>query len=727
MADLLLELLCEELPLWAQRSGRREIRERLCSRLQELGFLQDAKSVRDFATPRRLTLVIGGLQESIPPRQEQRRGPRADAPENAINGFCKSVGMKRGQLQQQGDYLYAVLETPGENLVDVLARIIPEVIVALPWQKSMRWGEQDLLFPRPLRGILCLVDGKIVAFEIAGVKSGNSTRGHRFLAPDAFEVTGFADYEKKLSDNKVILDSRKRQKRIQGESEKLSKQQGVRLVENVGLLEEAAASTEYPVPVLCAIGEEYMGLPDEVLLQVVCGQQKYLATRKKNSRTLAPFCIAVANIYALDGGGAIRLGNERVLRARLSDADFFYKRDVEQWKPPHGKDLQEWQEEFIEASMKDLGAIVFHEHISLEYQSDQIADYAAEMVTYIDYFRLDDLGQARKFNSKDAIAAARLAKVDLLSEVVREFPALQGVMGSCYARHAEFSESIFRAIGEQYRPRGIDDSIPKTPLGQCLSLAEKLRNLALFWKDISLRPSGTGDAYGLRRAALGVIRILLEGKIELPLKTWIRKALARESIAVVIKHDASEEDIKKARDSQYLKLTESLFAFFIERLKVYLRQRKNLRPDLVEAVLFHSDDLLEIYRRVEALAAYFPDTEEGKAVLKGYKRAANILRDEKVALDAPAPDKSLLKEAAEKKLHRDIIEAQKDIEAAMSKNDYRQAVENCALLRKPIDDFFDQVRVNVEDSPLRDNRLRLLAQTCRTLEKVADFSKISDK
>lgn len=712
MADLLLELLCEELPYWAQLSGGRELKERICFQLEERGFLQKETSVRNFATPRRLTLAIGGLQFSTPARRESRRGPRIDASERAKEGFRKSAGVTPEQLQRQGDYIYAISETPGEHLVDAVVRIVPKAITALPWKKSMRWGEGDLLFARPLRSIMCLVDGKAIEFGIAGlpnVQSSGLTKGHRFLSTGDIPVKDFSDYERSLFENKVILDSRERQDIIWSESEKLAERQGVRLIENARLLEELAAVTEWPVPVLCKIEKRYMVLPEEVLLQVISGQQKYFATRENHGDRLAPVCIAVANMEAKDGGDAIRTGNERVLRARLSDADFFYRRDLEQWKSK-GRGLRE----FTESRMGELNLLTFHGPVSMQTHSLGVADFACEMARAIDFFKFN-----RDFDINDAKTVAWIAKLDLLSEMVQEFPGLQGIMGKHYARYAGFSGPIADAIGEQYMPRGINDSVPETVLGQCLSLAEKLQSLKFFWQHKNARPSGSGDLYGLRRAALGIIRIILESKIRgISMKMWIAKSFGSDTIAY-----RAGSDPKEKLDE----LKESLFQFFIERLQVYLRQRKNLPPDLVEAVLFHSDDLLEIHRRAAALVSYFPYTGEGKAVLKGYKRAANILRDEKVLPDVPPPEECLLKEEAEKNLHHCITRAQGNIATAQSADDFRQAVECCAWLGAPIDDFFDRVRVNVDEARLRENRLRLLRETCRTLERVADFSKISEK
>ena len=686
MSELLLEFLCEELPLWAQRIGRRELNERFTARLKELGFWQEQAGVRDFATPKRLCLVVDGLATEIPPRRERRRGPRKNAPEKAIEGFCKSAGIERACLQEEGDYLYAVLESPGERLGEALARIIPEMVGKIGWRKSMRWGDGDFRFPRPLRSILCLVDGNVVNFEIAGVKSGAHTSGHRFMSPSALKVENFADYEKKLSENKVVLDSQERIGRIVLESKKLAEKQGVRLNENASLLAEIAALGEHPVPVLCSIGEEYMNLPDEVLREVIEGQQKYLTTCKKDSDALAPFCVAVADMEARDAGSAIRRGNERVLRARLADADFFYKRDLEKWK----------REDAHEELLEDLQGVTFYGTISIKSKVRDMEQMALGLRDNFSSFA------KQKDAEKLILQAVRFAKLDLSSEMVREFPKLQGVMGGEYTRHVGVSEAVGIAVKEQYQPQGFEDSIPETELGRCISLSDKLVTAEILWQHESAHPSGAGDPHGLRRAALGIIRILLEAEVAFSMENYTR-------------------GLGKAD------LVKSLFQFFIERLKVYLRQRKNLRPDIVDAVLFHSDDLLEIYRRAEALASYFPDTQEGRAVLKGYKRAANILGDEGVASDAPPPDESLLREQPEKNLHRDITDADRDITAAMDSEDYKRAVEVCARLRVPIDDFFDQVRVNAEDADLRDNRLRLLRQTCRTLNRVADFSRISDK
>ena len=730
MSELLLEFLCEELPLWAQRIGGRELNERITAQLKELGFWQEQTDARDFVTPRRLCLTIKGLASEIPPRQERRRGPRKNAPEKAIEGFCKSAGIERAHLQEEGDYLYAILESPGEHLGDALARIIPEEVGKIGWQKSMRWGEGEVRFPRPLRSMLCLVDGNIVDFKIADIRSGALTYGHRFMSPDAFKVKSFADYEKKLSSNKVILDSQRRIDRIIFESKKLAEKQGVRLNENAPLLTEIAALNEYPVPVLCIIGEEYTGLSDEVLREVIEGQQKYLTTCKKDSGALAPFCIAVADIETNDAGAIVRRGNERVLRARLADADFFYKRDLEKWK----------QKDARENLLQELESITFYGQITMREKVRRTEDVAIVLCESFSSLKFtgektDNYPPPMKKGVVDLIEEmVRYAKLDLVSETVREFPRLQGATGSEYVsyigvseQNKRYEEDIVAAIKEQYQPKGLEDSIPKKELGQCLALADKLATLGILWKEEDTRPSGSGDPHGLRRAALGVIRILFEGEISYPMSD-------------------PQRGLQRACGDP--NLVEPLLRFFIERMKIYLRHRKNLRPDVVDAVLLHPDDvsrvwayseqdsskriyfddLLGIYRRAEALAAYFPGTQEGKAVLKGYKRATNILRDKPFEAPVFAPIKeNLFREKAESYLYESVIEAEDNIDNAINGNQYKKAVEHCARLRSPIDDFFDQVRVDVEEENLHKNRIQLLRKTCLTLRKVADFSKISDE
>ena len=729
MSELLLEFLCEELPLWAQHAGRRELSERVTAQLKELGFWQKQTRARDFATPRRLCLTVNGLAMEIPPRQERRRGPRKNAPAKAIEGFCKSAGINRAHLQEEGDYLYAILESPGERLDDALVRIIPEAVGKIGWRKSMRWGDIEFRFPRPIRSILCLVDGNVVDFEMAGVKSGAYTRGHRFMSPGDFKVKDFADYEKKLSENKVILDSQERIDRIVLESEKLAEKQGLRLNENASLLAEIAALGEHPVPVLCSIGEEYMKLPDEVLREVIEGQQKYLTTCKKDSDALAPFCVAVADIESLDAGATIRRGNERVLHARLADAGFFYKRDLEKWK----------QEGVSEDLLQELEGIAFYDQVTMREKVRRMEDVARVLCESFSSLKYTGKKVKNHVPMKEGMVdlikeMVRYAKLDLVSDTVREFPRLQGVMGSEYVscigvseQNKRYKEDIIAAIKEQYQPKGLEDSIPKKELGQCLSLADKLASLGILWKYEDTHPSGSGDPHGLRRAALGVIRILIEGEISYPMLDY-QRGLQRA-----------------CGDPNFV---DPLFGFFIERMKVYLRHRKNLRPDVVDAVLFHPDDLsrawsypgqdnptgiyfddlLGIYRRAEALAVYFPGTQEGKAVLKGYKRAANILRDKPFEPSVFAPIKeNLFREKAERYLYKSVTEAEGNIDNAINDNQYGKAVEHCARLRSPIDDFFEQVRVDVEDEDLRKNRIQLLRKTCLTLRKVADFSKITDE
>ena len=676
MAELLLELVSEEIPARMQARAREDLARLLGGALGAAGL--EFKEIRTFATPRRLVAVVDGLASRSPDMREERKGPRVDAPEAAIKGFLKSAGLTSADQAEQRDdkkgaYYIATIEKPGRPAADVIAQIVPEIVRNFPWPKSMRWGEGRLRWVRPLHSILCLLDGKVVPFAIDGIESGKETRGHRFMAPEPFNVKGFEDYREKLRKAKVILDGDERARLIFDAAQTLAKNEKLALVEDEALLAENAGLTEWPVVLMGSFDEDFLSVPSEVLTTAMKAHQKCFSLRNK-AGDLANRFILVANLKAADGGKAIVAGNERVIRARLADAKFFFDQDCKVG---------------LEAWVPRLKEIVFHEKLGTQYDRIQrVRLLAREMAPLV---RADpDLAER----------AAILAKADLLSGMVGEFPELQGVMGRYYALDQEEDPSVADAIATHYKPLGPSDEVPRDPIAIAVALADKLDMLVGFWA-IDEKPTGSKDPYALRRAALGIIRIVLENGARFPL---LRQFSAK----------LPDEDAR------------NLLSFFADRLKVHLRDQ-GARHDLVDAVFaLGGDDLLLIVKRVEALGKFL-DTEDGANLLTGTKRAINILRIEEKKDGASydqAPDRNLLKRIEERALAKAVDEVEKAAAAAIAREDFEAAMAEMAKLRAPVDAFFDSVTVNTQEPGLRENRLRLLNRIRATTLTVADFTKI---
>jgi glycyl-tRNA synthetase beta chain len=675
MAELLLELFSEEIPARMQARAADELARFLGDALKDAGL--EFETVRSFVTPRRLTVVIDGLPERSPDISEEKKGPRIGAPDAAIQGFLKSAGLKsikQAEVQQdkKGDFYVARIERPGRATEEVVAAVVPAIVASFPWPKSMRWGNGTLRWVRPLHSVLCLFDGKVVPFEIDSIVTGNETLGHRFMAPKPFAVKNFADYAQKLRKAYVMLDAGERAKLILEGARKLAKKEKLDLVEDEALLAENAGLTEWPVPLIGSFDESFLEVPAEVLSTSMKAHQKCFSL--KRGETLANRFILIANLEAEDGGKSIVAGNERVIAARLSDAKFFYGQDrdigLEIWVP----------------KLKD---VVFHEKLGTQYERvHRIWPLARELAPLVGAD--PDLAER----------AAIVAKADLVSGMVGEFPELQGVMGRYYALDQQEDPLVADAIAAHYKPVGPSDEVPREPIAIAVALADKLDMLSGFWS-IDEKPTGSKYPYALRRAALGVIRIVLENGIRLPLL--------------------------KQRSGKDQPVTADLLAFFADRLKVYLREQ-GARHDLIDAVfsLPGQDDLLMIVARVNALGKFL-DTEDGANLLAGTKRAINILRIEEKkdgkSYDQ-APDAKLLELNEEKALAKAVDEAEREAEAAVTKEDFEAAMTAIAKLRKPVDAFFDNVTVNVDDAKLRTNRLRLLNRIRATTLTVADFSKI---
>ena len=696
MAELLLELFSEEIPARMQGRAREDLARLLTQALAGAGL--EYKELKTFASPRRLTAMIDGLPARSPDVREERKGPRVDAPEAAIKGFLKSAGL--GSVDQaekrddkKGAYYVALIEKRGRPTAEVVAEIVPEIVKNFPWPKSMRWGTGKLRWVRPLHSILCLFDGKVVEFEIDGLASGKNTRRHRFMAPEPFAVKNFADYASQLREAKVVIDGDERAKLILDGARALAKQEKLTLVEDEGLLAENAGLTEWPVPLMGSFDKAFLEVPPEVLATAMKTHQKCFSLRKGDK--LANRFILIANLKARDGGEAIVAGNERVIAARLADAKFFFDQD---------------RKIMLEERVPKLREIIFHDKLGSQYDRIQRLRLLAREIAPL-------VGAEPDLAER----AAMLSKADLLSGMVGEFPELQGVMGRYYALDQEENSSVADAIAAHYKPLGPSDEVPRDPVAIALALADKLDMLVGFWA-IDEKPTGSKDPYALRRAALGIIRIVLENGVRLRLLEVfeLNRGDAPKTLGILARF------LNQMADDQWQASKTSLLSFFADRLKVHLREQ-GARHDLVDAVFaLGGDDLLMIVKRVEALGKFL-DTEDGEHLLTGTKRAINILRIEEkkdgVTYDQ-APDANLLKRIEEKALAKAVGEVEKAAAAAVAREDFEGAMAEMAKLRAPVDAFFDSVTVNTQEPGLRENRLRLLNRIRATTLTVADFSKI---
>ena len=738
MPDLLLELFSEEIPARMQQGAARDLERLVVGALSDRGLLFEG--IKAFAGPRRLTLVISGLPAKQADVREETKGPRTDAPQTAIDGFLKKTGLTKGQLKiektPKGDVYIAVIQRQGRETASVLAEILPEAMAKLPWPKSMRWKPGVATrWVRPLHSILCTFDGEVVPFSFAGISSGRHTRGHRFLAPEKIEVRRFDDYAAALKKAYVVLDVEERAAIIFETVKQAAFVHQLEMISDEGLLAEVAGLVEWPVVFIGTIEQQFMDLPPEVLQTSMRTHQKYFALREPQTSKNKPGKMAnrfalVANMVAEDGGTEIVAGNERVLRARLSDAKFFWDED---------------RKRTLESRVADLKGIVFHAKLGTQYERvERITKLAGEI--------------ARRIGAdpKKAERAARLAKADLTTGMVGEFPELQGVMGRYYALNDKEDAEIADAIRDHYKPVGPSDAVPTGRIAIAVALADKLDSLAGFFGG-NLRPTGSTDPFALRRAALGLIRILFENKIRLPLmeamafafgstlsaqlmadfeKTYdaildrlisIQLSKVAEEIFSDQMKKATSEEVRREYIAIFEESSNALLVFFADRLKVALRE-KGIRHDLIDAVfaLTHEDDLVRLMARVEALQAFLK-TDDGANLLAGYKRAANILKDEEKKdkkVYSGEVDEKKLSEPAEKTLYAALGHARAQIAPALAAEDFSGAMRHMAGLRVPVDGFFDSVKVNDTDPGIRENRLHLLAALRAAIHQIGDFSKI---
>ena len=685
MPDLLLELFSEEIPARMQRKAAGDLRASVTNALVDAGLTYEG--AKEYWTPRRLVLDLRGLTARSADIKEERKGPRADAPEKAIEGFLRGAGLSsidQAEVRtdpKKGDFYVAVIEKPGRDAAEIITEVMPGIVKGFPWPKSMRWGAASsesgsLKWVRPLQSILCLFGPEteamdVVDFEVDGLRSGNTTRGHRFMAAEEFSVTHFDDYAAKLQKAFVMLDAETRKDTIRTEAQNLAFAKGMELVEDEKLLEEVSGLIEWPTVLMGEFGEDYLDIPAEVIQLTIRENQKCFVLRNSESQQLTNNFLLVSNIIPSDGGAEVARGNAKVVNARLSDAKFFWESDLHQINSDEG--FEPW--------LAKLDAVTFHAKLGTQGERVQrIVALAEELAPIVGA----DVDQAKE--------AARLCKADLNSAMVYEFPEVQGKMGRTYAERSGKPASVALAIQEHYSPLGPSDDVPSDPVSVTVALADKLDTLVGFWA-IDEKPTGSKDPYALRRAALGVIRLVLENEVRLPM---------------------------------LVKANADLLAFFHDRLKVYLRDQ-GIRHDLIDAVLTEtSDDLLSVTRKAQALQKLV-DSEDGQNLLAGYKRAANILAAEqkKGTAIAETVSQDLFKLQAEKALNTAIDKTVECNDVAIAKENFEGAMTALASLREPVDTFFEDVLVNDEDEAVRANRLALLNRITSATSTVADFSKIS--
>lgn len=683
MPDLLLELFSEEIPARMQRRAAEDLRSAVTNALVDAGLTYEG--AKEYWTPRRLTLDVRGLTPRSADISEEKKGPRTDAPQQAIDGFQRGAGLssideaETKSDPKKGDFYVAVIEKPGRDAGEIIAEVMPGIIRNFPWPKSMRWGAAStdagsLKWVRPLQSILCLFgpeteEAEVIPFEVSGIKSGNTTNGHRFMAPGEFAVKHFDDYAAKLEKAFVMLDAERRKETIKTEAGNLAFAQGLELVDDPGLLDEVSGLVEWPVVLMGEFEKDFLDIPAEVIRLTIKDNQKCFVLRQ--GETLTNRFLLVSNITASDGGKEVIRGNAKVVNARLADANFFWESDLQQVMSDEGFDP--WIEK--------LDSVTFH--AKLGSQGERVKRIMA---------LAEELAPIVGADPEKAKQAAHLCKADLNSAMVYEFPEVQGQMGRTYAEKIKADASVALAIEEHYSPLGPSDDVPGDPVSVTVALSDKLDTLGGFWA-IDEKPTGSKDPYALRRAALGVIRLVLENEVRLPLST---------------------------------KASDDLLAFFHDRLKVYLRD-KGIRHDLIDAVItLQSDDLLMSTRKAEALQKLI-DSEDGTNLLAGYKRAANILaaEEKKGTTVAPSVSHELLESDSELELEKTLNQIVENAAQAVEKEEYSSAMSELAKLREPVDSFFENVLVNVEDEKVRANRLALLARIRTATETVADFSKIS--
>jgi glycyl-tRNA synthetase beta chain len=677
MSELLLELFSEEIPARMQKRAGEELLRLVCNSLKKVDL--EYYSAAAYVTPRRITLTVTGLPKKQPDVKDERKGPQVGAPEQAMNGFISSIP-KGAQIEERDlkgkTFCFAVIDKKGEATVDLLKGGIETALasMATSWPKSMRWGENTLRWARPLHSIACVLDGSIIPVELGPITASNVSSGHRFLAPKAFAIKDFADYKVKLENAKVMLDAADRCKKIKADADALAQVEGLMLSEDPDLLDEVSGLVEWPVTLIGDIDDEFMALPPEILMAAMRGHQKYFSTLNVDGQLASKF-IFVSNMQADDGGKAIVAGNERVLRARLSDAKFFWDQDCK---------------EGLENFLPKLESLVFHAKLG------SVLEKVERMTALAGSLSASILGA----DLKTVERAAKLSKADLVTGMVGELPELQGLIGRYYALGSGEDVNVADAIADHYSPAGPNDSCPSKPASVAVALADKIDTLVGFWT-IDEKPTGSKDPFALRRAALGVIRLIIENNLRLSLLDVFTMAGGKD-------------------------VAFGLLSFFGDRLKVHLRE-KGVRHDLIDAVFsLGEDDLVLVLARVDALDEFL-SCDDGANLLGAYTRSANILRIEEKK-DGKSymgnPDPALLEEVGEKALYKKLEDMGPKIAASILEEKYTEVMIELAGARSEIDSFFDKVTVNSDQPKLRKNRLNMLSYIRRALDEVADFSKI---
>ena len=692
MTDMILEFYSEEIPAGMQAPAAADLQKKVADFLKSNG-IEDV-ALETFCAPQRLALLGRNLPVELAEQREEKKGPRVDAPEKAIAGFLKANGLTSTDdlsVREDPKGSFYILEEviPGRNFSAALEDFVPELVRGFNWPKSMRWGDGTLRWVRPLRALLCMFNGKVLSCAVDGIEAGSTTFGHRFMAPDALKLDKADDYLSKLEQAYVIADKAKREAVILKKAEGLATAEDLVLVDDAGLLAEVAGLVEWPVPLMGRIDDAFMDVPEEVLVSVMRTHQKYLALRNKSGQ-LAPRFITIANIETADNGAKIIAGNERVLRARLSDARFF-------WDEDRKTDLS--------ARKPDLDKVTFHAKLgTVSDKTDRIEKLVAYLADIETGFSFEDLSQ--NASSEVTNQAAALCKADLVTGMVYEFPELQGIMGGYYATLQLGNDKVGNAIRDHYKPLGPNDAIPATSEGRLVAMADKMDTLAGFWL-IDELPTGSKDPYALRRASLGIIRMLIEGGRRLNLDGFINAAMQN--------YPASLENSSAA---------EKLRLFFIERLKIYLRDKKDIRPDIVDSVLAVSvqayrDDIYVLSLMAEALKKFLA-SENGTNLLAAYRRVRGILK--KSPADIERIDESLFVSDAEKVFFAALNSLQ--MAEIVSVDDYTNNLESLAALREPVDIFFDHVLVQDENEKIRQNRVALINKLIVAMDSAADFSLI---
>lgn len=702
MAELLLELFSEEIPARMQAGAAEALKTRLAEQLEAEKL--DFSDIRTHVTPRRLTAIVEGLPTKIAATSEEKRGPRVGAPQNALEGFCRGNNISIDDLEERDGYYFAVIKAEGGAVSPRLKAGIEQVLNQFHWPKTMRWGAHHLHWVRPLQNILCLFDGNVVPVKFGHLEANSHTFGHRFLNDNQpITVDNAKDYTEKLRKAYVLVDERERAFIIEKDATRLANKRELELKRDPGLVNEVAGLVEWPVVMLGGFDAKYLALPHEVPTTVMRSHQKYFALTEPDG-TLAPQFIIVANTEAKDGGASIVAGNERVLRARLDDGQFFWDQDLK-------RPLAEWSE--------GLDDMVFHAKLgSVADKVERIKGLAQFLAVFVPHAGLEDVARA-----------AQLCKADLTTGMVGEFPELQGLMGRYYAIAQGETDAVADAIRDHYSPLGPSDDCPNAPVSITIALADKMDTLVGLFA-IGEKPTGSKDPYALRRAALGVIRLILENGLRIPLKVMIDNAIAKYP-NTVFKNVAKDDAETKGKWGRAGKIrsgvSQELPEFFMNRLKVMLKD-DGIRHDQIEAVFNEGaeDDILRLVLRVRALHDFLR-TPDGENLLAAYRRAANIVRIEeeksKQRFDA-APDSKHLEQAEEHALYESLEDIEPKIRQHLKQEDYTAAMAEVARLRQPVDAFFENVTVNADDRALRTNRLRLLSRIRTLLDDIANFELI---